>query len=244
MPSHNDFQVIPDELLARATPAERQAYAKALRKHIALQSPLDFALAVRPNAVEYRHSRYISNAIAEIPPGGVLIIVMPPRHGKTYLVSETTPAWALARDPNCRILHAAYAHDFIASKIAPVVHQLVKANVPLTPKMHSRHQSATDFLVDPKFGIGSYYATGVGGPLTGMGADYLIIDDPIKNAAEAKSKVQRDSLWEWYTRTARTRLEPGGRQIVIGTRWHEDDLIGRIINEDARHRVGGRDSGG
>ena len=68
---------------------------------------------------------------------------------------------------------------------------------------------------------------GFGGPLTGRGADLLLIDDPIKNRADANSQVQRDHLYDWWTSTARTRLEPGGSIIVIMTRWHDDDIFGR-----------------
>ena len=70
---------------------------------------------------------------------------------------------------------------------------------------------------------------GVGGPITGKGADILIIDDPVKNAEEANSQTYRDKTWEWYQSTAYTRLEPKGAIILIMTRWHEDDLAGRLL---------------
>lgn len=234
------FTTIPEELLARATPAERQAYANALRKHIALRSPLDFAVAVRPEAKEYRHTRYISDAIADIPAWGGLIVLMGPRHGKSYLCSESMPAWALARDHNARVLHASYGHDYTASKLSPKVHELIKANVPLTPKLHSRRQAITDFLVDPKVGSGFYFGTGVDGPMTGMPADWLVLDDLIKNANDAKSKTIRDNVWRWYTTVAEQRLEPEGRTLVVGTPWHEDDILNRLINfykDDPRWRI-------
>lgn len=73
---------------------------------------------------------------------------------------------------------------------------------------------------------------GVGGPLTGRGADVLIIDDPIKNAEEAHCDTYRERTWDWYRSVAYTRLEPRGSVIVIATRWHEDDLIGRLIRAE------------
>lgn len=76
---------------------------------------------------------------------------------------------------------------------------------------------------------GVMYTAGVGGAITGKGADLLIIDDPVKNAEEANSPTYREKAWSWYTSTAYTRLEPGGRVLVIQTRWHDDDLSGRIL---------------
>jgi hypothetical protein len=77
-------------------------------------------------------------------------------------------------------------------------------------------------------GRGAYNAVGVGGATTGKGADFLIIDDPVKNRQDAESEVVRQSTWEWYTSTALTRLSPDGAVIVVMTRWHDDDLVGRI----------------
>lgn len=80
---------------------------------------------------------------------------------------------------------------------------------------------------------GGMFTAGVGGPFTGKGADLLIVDDPVKNAAEASSEVYRAAAWRWWTSTARTRLEPGGSIIVVMTRWHEDDLVGRLLENQS-----------
>lgn len=77
----------------------------------------------------------------------------------------------------------------------------------------------------------SYIAAGVGGGITGEGADILTIDDPIKDAEEANSQVYRDKVWEWYTTTAYTRLQPNASVILVMTRWAEDDLAGRLIKQ-------------
>ena len=74
---------------------------------------------------------------------------------------------------------------------------------------------------------------GVGGAITGRGADLLIIDDPVKSVEDAESQTYRDRAWEWWRGVALTRLEPGGAVILVMTRWHEDDLAGRILQEDA-----------
>ena len=79
---------------------------------------------------------------------------------------------------------------------------------------------------------GGMMTVGVGGPFTGYGFDLLIIDDPVKNREEANSPTQRQHLWDWWQSTARTRLEPGGSIIVVTTRWHEEDLVGRLLGDE------------
>ena len=79
---------------------------------------------------------------------------------------------------------------------------------------------------------GGMDAAGAYGPITGKGADVLVIDDPVKNAEEAYSPVQREKLWDWYQSTAFTRLEPNGAIILVMTRWHEDDLAGRLLKQE------------
>ena len=83
---------------------------------------------------------------------------------------------------------------------------------------------------------GGYVAAGVGGPITGRGAHVLIIDDPIKNRDDAESETNRSSIWNWYTSTAYTRLAPGGGVLIILTRWHDDDLAGRLLTKDEGER--------
>lgn len=84
-------------------------------------------------------------------------------------------------------------------------------------------------------GEGGLRAVGVGGGATGQGADLILIDDPVKSRDEADSEVYREKVWEWYTDDIYSRLEPGGAIIVIMTRWHEDDLVGRILESDDAH---------
>src|SRR5688572_14107221 len=99
----SDFQIIPPELLDLASPAERKAYAIALQRHMAKQSPLDFAQALKDRAERYAHSVFVSNIIAAMEPEDKVIILMPPRVGKSYLISESVPGWVHANDPNAHI---------------------------------------------------------------------------------------------------------------------------------------------
>lgn len=223
-----DFELIPDELLALASPAERKAYESALRRHVALLSPLDFALATREGAQEWRHSRFVSDVIAGMAPGDKVILMMPPRHGKSWLLSETVPAWALANDPNAHILHATYAHDFTA-KFGRKSRNLVQhANhMGLTPRLDPSAKAIDNFMVHPSEGEGDYLGTGVGGQVTGLPGNWLLADDLVKNKEEADSKLIRDKTWGWFIDDWLTRMEPGARAILLGTPRHEDDVIGR-----------------
>lgn len=169
-------------------------------------------------------------------PDARLIITMPPRHGKTELASVRFAPWLLAHRA-CSVIAATYAQDFadeIGRKARAVMQSGVYrwlfpfAQLDRTSQAVSRWQTANG---------GSYYAVGVGGPLTGRGADVLLIDDPHKNRAEAESKVVRDAVWDWFRSTAYTRLEKGGRVVIIMTRWHEDDLVARCLATGEPWRV-------
>lgn len=222
------FEIIPGELLALATPAERSAYEKALARHVALLSPLDFALATRKEAREWRHSRFVSDVIANLQPNEKVILMMPPRHGKSYLLSETVPAWALASNPDAHVIHVTYGEDFTAGFGRKTRNLIQYANKQgLTPRLDPSAQSVTKFLVHPSEGEGDYTASGVGGKITGLPANWLLMDDLVKNKEEADSKVIRDKTWGWFIDDALSRLEPGGRAILLGTPRHEDDVIGR-----------------
>lgn len=169
-------------------------------------------------------------------PGARLIITMPPRHGKTELASIRFAPWLLAHGA-LSVIAATYAQDFadeIGRKARAVMQSRVyralfpSAQLDRTSQAVSRWQTANG---------GSYYAVGVGGPLTGRGADVLLIDDPHKNRQEAESKVVRGAVWDWFRSTAYTRLEKGGRVVIIMTRWHEDDLVARCLATGEPWRV-------
>lgn len=222
------FTIIPPDQLAYATPAERRAYELALRRHVALMSPLDYALATRKGAQDFPHSRYVSDKIANLPPGGKVIIMMPPRHGKSYILSETVPAWVLANDPNAHIIHASYAYDFTKTFGRKIRNLLQYAHGrSLAPAIDPHAKAVDKFLIEESYGEGDYTATGVGGQITGLPANWLLFDDLVKNYEEAHSKTIRESIWNWFIDDGLSRLEPGARAVLLGTPRHEDDVIGR-----------------
>lgn len=158
-----------------------------------------------------------------------LMVFMPPRHGKSELCSIQFPAFAIGKNQDKQIIQASYSGD-LATDFGRQVRNLIQ-DTPfkmLFPDVELAEDSQAKGKWNTK-GRGSYSAVGIGGSLTGRGADILIIDDPIKNREEAESQLIRDSHWAWYTSTARTRLMPGGAIIVVVTRWHDDDLAGRIL---------------
>lgn len=156
-----------------------------------------------------------------------LMLLMPPRLGKSELASKMFPAWHLGAYP---------MHEFIACSYN------VSLAMGFSKKIKTilddpNYQSVFETRLDPEnrsseeWGLtqgGSYVAAGVGGGINGKGAHILVIDDPIKNAEDADSADYRDKLWDWYGSTAYTRLAPGGGVLLIQTFWHDDDLAGRL----------------
>lgn len=175
-------------------------------------------------------SRYVETGGAE---GiGRLIIEMPPRHGKTVTTSRLYPVWHLGRNPHHHIILASYGQS-LADKNSRIARNYVKSAKyqAVFPKtvLARDSQSVREWTIEGTNGEGGVDAVGIGGPATGKGAHLLIVDDPIKNRAEAESQTYRDKIYDSFTDDLYTRLEPGGAVIIMATRWHEDDLTGRVL---------------
>ena len=157
-----------------------------------------------------------------------LMLFMPPRHGKSTLASVSFPAWHLGRNPEHEFISCSYSGS-LAMGFSRKVRQLLREPTYKTAfqtRLDPDSQSAEAWLTT---GGGGYVAAGVGGGITGKGAHVLVIDDPIKNREDSESENNRSANWDWYTSTAYTRLAPGGGILVILTRWHDDDLAGRLL---------------
>lgn len=156
-----------------------------------------------------------------------VMVNMPPRHGKSELISKYFPAWYLTNFPEKRIILTSYGAG-LASQLGMKARNLIEENSYfLRVEIDRRKRSSDEFHIAGH--SGGMTSVGACGAITGKGADQLIIDDPVKNQSEANSALQRDKLWDWFRATAQTRLEPGGITLLVMTRWHEDDLCGRII---------------
>ena len=157
-----------------------------------------------------------------------LMLLMPPRHGKSELASRMFPAWHLGRHPDHEVIACSYNVSLAMTFSKAVKDVLDDPNYQtvFATRLHPDNRSAEEWKVAND--RGGYVAAGVGGGITGKGAHVLLIDDPIKNAQEADSAEVRETLWSWYGSTAYTRLAPGGGVLVIQTWWHDDDLAGRL----------------
>ena len=166
-----------------------------------------------------------------------LIITMPPRSGKSEIVSRRFPAYFLGKYPDLSIISVSYsatlAEDFcrdVQRIIDSDEYKAIFPNTKLSDKKDKNYKRTSDIfeIVDHK---GVYCSAGVGGGITGKGCDILIIDDPIKNRQEANSENTRKKIFDWYSSTAYTRLSPIGGVIMMCTRWHLDDLIGKVLSD-------------
>ena len=172
-----------------------------------------------------------------------LMLFMPPQHGKSEVVSRKLPAWALGYNPLLKIVGTSYSADLaqgfsrsIQRTIDSTEYSEVFPNTFLNNqriKNDDRRSWVRNVDMFETVGYGGFYkAVGVGGSLTGTPADLGIIDDPVKDALEAGSPTYRQRVWEWYTDVFLTRLHNESKQILIMTRWHEDDLAGRLLKNE------------
>ena len=172
-----------------------------------------------------------------------LMITMPPRHGKSELASRRFPAYALGRYPDMGIICASYSADLatrmnrdVQRVIDDPAYRVIFPGTTIAGKAQTQQGSwlrnADYFEVVGR--KGSFRSAGVGGGLTGFGSSIAIIDDALRNRQDADSPTVRQTVWDWYTSTLYTRLAPGGGIIVINTRWHEDDLSGRLLEAQAK----------
>lgn len=163
-----------------------------------------------------------------------VMIFMPPRHGKSELASIKFPAWYLGKFPTkevmCCSATADLAEDFARKTRDAVGHEVHQAMFP-DCRLKKGSKSVSNWRVSNR---GGFRGTGIGGLITGMGANLLIIDDPYKDRAEADSETIRRSTFDWFTSTAYTRLEKDGAIVIILTRWHDDDLAGRLLELDGK----------
>lgn len=186
---------------------------------------LDFVPRTTPRWARPEHLAPIAELVERAMREEVRALVsVPPQHGKTELLLHAI-AWVLRKHPDRTCAYASYAADIATSKSRLARDYALAAGVELRKDGKALHEWRTAQG-------GGLLATGIGGPLTGHGINgILFVDDPHKNRAEAESKTIRDGVQGWYTSTALTRVHPGASVIVVHTRWHEDDLIGRLRKE-------------
>ena len=153
-----------------------------------------------------------------------LMVLCPPQHGKTQLVTVRYPLWRLEQNNALRVVISAYNQTYV-EKIARAARRIATHRnvLPFAP---DRNAAAEWELTTG----GSFKAVGIGGGVTGNPAELAIIDDPIKGREEAESPAYREKTWEWYVDELSTRIQQDGQKLLVLTPWHEDDLRGRILN--------------
>ena len=163
-------------------------------------------------------------------PYEILVITTPPQHGKSQSITETLPSWYLGRHPSKHVIEISYNEDF-AIKFGRRNKRKIEefGDDIFGVKIAKDNNRAVEFETTEHGGM---LSRGVGTGVTGQPADLMIIDDPIKNKKEAFSKSRRDLIYEEWLMSFKTRLAPGAKVVIIMTRWHEDDLAGRLLAEE------------
>lgn len=205
-----------------------------LIKKIGTPSRLMRAVAPDITGDEFLMNRMISEIEARLleaiiaPEQRFVIVTAPPRHGKTMYCGQAVPAWFLGMFPHKRVAYATYSDDFAvkSGRVVRDIHDRFGSQF-FGRSVSKASYAASDWTLEGT--KGGMLSVGWGGQLTGMGMDLGIIDDLIKNPEVGYSESERRKMLEWYDSVFRTRLHPGGTIVCFFTRWHEDDLIGRLI---------------
>ena len=198
----------------------------------------DFVRYIWPDAILGAHHRKMSDAFDRIANGTLkrLIVNMPPRHSKSEFASYLLPAYLMGRDPRLQIIEATHTAE-LATRFGRKVRDLMDSDTykELFSEVQLKADSKAAGRWDTNRG-GAYFAVGVGGAVTGRGADLLIIDDP-HSEQDAMSDLALDNAWEWYQGGPRTRLQPGGAIVLVMTRWGTKDLTARLLKAQTSHHA-------
>jgi predicted phage terminase large subunit-like protein len=212
----------------------QQVARELLRRKDAAESLIAFTEYTFPRYRTARHHRIIAEQLELVARGEVdrLMLLVPPRHGKSELASIRLPAWFLGRQPHKQFLSVS-ATEGLASDFGRAVRNTISS-----PEYRAIFDTrlSEDSQAKGKWHTsdgGIYYALGIGGSVLGRGGDCILIDDPYASMQDALSELTRKNVWDWYTGTAYNRLMPGGSIVVINHRMHEDDLCGRLLAQQA-----------
>jgi predicted phage terminase large subunit-like protein len=179
---------------------------------------------------DWPYIQYLRAALDRVTTGQIdrLIINLPPRHGKSSIATIRYSAYHLISNPSQRVIIGAY-NQKLAMTFSRAVRRIVRKQIMLNDERTAQDEWET-------LQEGGLRAVGVGSGVTGVGGNLIILDDPFKSREEAESEAYRDRCWDWYTNDIFTRREPGASLILINTRWHMDDLAGRILaSEDGKN---------
>jgi predicted phage terminase large subunit-like protein len=240
-----------DDLISRLDPADYEKllsqveeYKLALMRERASASFMEYVKQVWPGFVHGRHHAVMAKKFEDIASGKLkrLIINMPPRHTKSEFASYLLPSWFLGKYPGKKVIQTSNTAELAVGfgrKVRNLVGSEVYAKIFPGVSLRQDSKAAGRWATNQN---GEYFAIGVGGTVTGKGADLLIIDDPHSEqeaALAAHDPKVYDKVYEWYTSGPRQRLQPGGAIIVVMTRWGKRDLVGQVLKAAAQR--GGED---
>lgn len=187
----------------------------------------------------YKHgkfTRYLTRAIQDFVEADtghaydILLLSVPPQHSKSTTITETLPSWILGKFPDSRIVEISYNDDFSKLFTRRNREKIERFGNDLFGIKVGNPDTANEFVIADH--IGSFVSRGIMSGITGRACDFMIIDDPIKNRQDADSKTMRDSLFDEFTNSYKTRLAPNAKLIIIQTRWHKEDLFGKIAETE------------
>lgn len=189
-------------------------------------------MAVNPKFVPQQYHKVVSDALEKFVTHEIrnLIVVMPPRHGKSELASRGLPAWILGRAPDRKIIAASHTAG-LAEKNSRDVKKFMLSREHAEVLGKPNFVKTTDEEWELEEG-GAYKAVGAGAGVSGFGADYIVVDDYIRTRQQAESETERNRLWQWFLDDILTRRHGVASTLVMATRWHQDDIIGRILHPD------------
>ena len=242
-----DFTQAELEMAVRNAPPSAKLQIEALKNELLLRAQrknaedsfMGFVNEVWPDFIHGRHHEKMAKAFEEVASGAVkrLIINMPPRHTKSEFASYLLPAWFLGKFPNKKVIQTSHTAE-LAVGFGRKVRNLVDSDAykKIFPKVALQADSKAAGRWNTNFG-GDYFAIGVGGAVTGKGADILIIDDPHSEQEAALAQFNPeiyDKTYEWYTSGPRQRLQPGGAIVIVMTRWSLRDLTAQVMKSSVQ----------
>jgi predicted phage terminase large subunit-like protein len=234
---YDNVHLLPEEdqiqVLAVTQELERRAHARRCRDDL-----LEFCKHMDPSYIVAAHHKKLADLLVDIAFGikDRVAVSIPPRHGKSHLVSTLYPAWFLGKFPDKKVLMASHTGDLavdfgrkVRNLIASPAYQQIFPGVSLAQDSKSAGRWNTNHG-------GEYFACGVGASIAGRGADLLLVDDPHSEQDLLAGNFDTlEKAYNWFTFGARTRLMSGGRIAVIHTRWHQDDLIGHLVADGVKN---------
>jgi len=216
-----------------------EAYERLQEQEKAKKDFMEFVRKVWPSFIGGRHHNRMARAFERVARGELkrLIINMPPRHTKSEFASYLLPAWFLGNYPNKKVIQTSHTAELAVGfgrKVRNLVDQERYREIFQGVELQADSKAAGRWATNAG---GDYFAIGVGGAVTGKGADLLIIDDPHSEQEAALAEINPeiyDKTYEWYTSGPRQRLQPGGAIVIVMTRWSKRDLTGQVIKAEAQ----------